>query len=88
MMDKYVKQVIRACGKNADYIVVLKMDAVIDAINRIKGKIDNLIDLGGLYMKGNFEDVEVNVFRTGKILFKNVKDEERLRDILNKLFSS
>lgn len=87
MMDKYVKQIIKACGKNADYIVVLKMDAVMDAINRIKDKMNNLIDLGGLYMKGNFGDVEINVFRTGKILLRNVKDEERLRSILNKLFS-
>jgi len=88
MREKYVKQIMKACGKEADYIVVLKMDSAIDAINKIKSRISNLIDLGGLYMKGKFEDIEVNIFKTGKILFKNIKDEERLKDVLDKLLSN
>jgi len=88
MREKYVKQIMKACGKEADYIVVLKMDSAIDAINKIKSRISNLIDLGGLYMKGKFEDIEVSIFKTGKILFKNVKDEEKLKDVLDKLLSN
>lgn len=88
MREKYVKQIMKACGKEADYIVVLKMDSAIDAINKIKSRISNLIDLGGLYMKGKFEDIEVSIFKTGKILFKNIKDEEKLKDVLDKLLSN
>ncbi|MCX8168783.1 MAG: hypothetical protein N3E39_00945 [Candidatus Methanomethylicia archaeon] len=86
MKDKYIKQIIKTCGKNVDYIIILKMNVINDVINNIKGKLDNLIDYGGLYLKGNFENVELNIFKTGKILVRNIENEERLKDFLNKLF--
>ncbi|MCS7368972.1 MAG: hypothetical protein NDF57_04620 [archaeon GBS-70-058] len=86
-MEKYVKQIIKACGKEADYVVVLKMDKVMEAIERLKSELKGLIDFGGLYMKGIFNGIELNIFRTGKILVKGIENEEDLKRILNKIFS-
>jgi|YelNatPaOPRAMG01_1025707.scaffolds.fasta_scaffold315544_1 TATA-box binding protein (TBP) (component of TFIID and TFIIIB) len=86
-MEKYVKQIIKACGKEADYIVVLKMDKTMEAMEKLKNELKEAMDFGGLYIKGKFNGTELNIFRTGKILVRGIESEEDLKRILNKIFS-
>ncbi|MEM2137340.1 MAG: hypothetical protein QXX09_05070 [Candidatus Methanomethylicia archaeon] len=86
MSQKYVKQIIRACGEKADYVIVLKMENMKEAIKRVEGKIQNKIDFGGLYLKGTYENIEINIFKTGKIMVKNISSEEELKKVLDKIF--
>jgi TATA-box binding protein (TBP) (component of TFIID and TFIIIB) len=86
-MENYVKQVVKACGKEADYIVILKMEKVGEAMEKLRSKLKEVIDFGGLYMKGVFNGTELNIFRNGKMLVRGVEGEEDLKRILNKIFS-
>ncbi len=87
MIDKYVKQIIRGCGEKANFIIILKWDKMKEAIERILSKCNEKHDLGGLYIKGLINGVELNIFTTGKILLKGIKNEDELKRFLEKILS-
>ena len=60
MKSEYIRQIIKGCGREADYIIILKQKKREEAIEKIKEKMKKTNDLGGLYIRGYVEEVELN----------------------------
>ncbi|MCS7374551.1 MAG: hypothetical protein NDF56_06210 [archaeon GB-1845-036] len=85
-ISEYVKHIIRGCGKEADYIIILKINRLDECLKRIIGKMVEKENLGGFYIKGKIENVEVNVFKNGRLLVRGISGEGELERFLLKIF--
>ncbi|MEM2179098.1 MAG: hypothetical protein QW272_09800, partial [Candidatus Methanomethylicaceae archaeon] len=73
------------CGKHRNFIILLRSNKRDEAIKKILSKTEEKIFDSSLFTKIKIKGKEVNIYRIGKILIKNIKGREELEDFLKEV---
>jgi len=87
VIKEYVKQITRGCGEKANFILTLKWETKNEAIKKILEKSSKSQNLGGLFIRALIENIEFNIYTTGKVLIKGIEDEDKLNNLLKEIFT-
>jgi len=84
-IDNYIARVEGTCGAEKDVIVTFKYDKRDEAIQRIfkNAKLKNTI--AGIVFELVYKDVSFRVYKSGKAIFRNIKNKEELNGLLSSL---
>lgn len=87
MLKEYVSRIEEACGdgKERDFIVILKYAKREEAMEKILAKCKVDKTLSGVLVIGRYNDKEVSIFRTGRLILKGLKKRGEAENILNEL---
>jgi hypothetical protein len=81
-VDDYVARIEGTCGAEKDLIVIFKYDKQNEAIDRILKKAQLKNSLAGIIFELVFHDVSFRVYKSGKAIFRSIKNREQLNEIL------
>lgn len=81
----YIYQINESCGKHRNFIILLRSNKRDEAIKKILSKTEEKIFDSPLFIKIKIKGKEVNIYRIGKILIKNIKGREELEDFLKEV---
>ncbi|MGB9728024.1 MAG: hypothetical protein ACPLZF_06400, partial [Nitrososphaeria archaeon] len=70
---KYISHIEETCGEEKDIIVILKYESKDEAINKILEKGNVTKSISNVVYEISFGDKSLRLYRTGKILMKNIK---------------
>ena len=87
MLKKYVNRIEEACGEGRDFIVILKYAKRGEAIRKILEKIKTEHTLSRVMTKGRYENKDVSIFVTGKLIIKGLEGRTEAKEILEKLLA-
>lgn len=87
MLKKYVNRIEEACGEGRDFIVILKYAKRGEAIRKILEKIKTEHTLSRVMTKGRYENKDVSIFVTGKLIIKGLEGRTEAEEILEKLLA-
>ncbi len=87
MYMDYIAKIEKLCGAKRDYVILLKYGAKDEAIKKILDRVDELMLKTGVMKKARHRGREIRVFATGKLIIKDVEDEEEVKSILEELLS-
>ncbi len=84
-IEDYIARVEGTCGAEKDVIVTFKQEKVQEAIDSIlkRSKLKN--SLQGIIFELTFEDISFRVYKSGKAIFRSVKNRQELYRILTAL---
>ena len=84
-VEDYVARIEGTCGAEKDIIVVFKYDKKDEAIANIlrKGQLKNTI--AGIIFELTFKNISFRVYRSGKAIFRSIKNKEELNKLLSAL---
>jgi hypothetical protein len=85
LLKEYVNRIDEACGEGRDFIVILKYAKREEALRRILEKIEIERTLSRVMTKGRYEDRDISVFVTGKLIIKGLEGKKEAEEILGKL---
>lgn len=86
-LSYFIKEVQRACSSEREFVVVLRRESMEEALEKIASRAQVMRKLPGL-VQLKFKDVDISVSRGGKLLLKNVSDEEHVKEVLSALLLS
>lgn len=81
----YVARIEGTCGAESDVIVVLKFEKKDEAITRILKKATLNKTVAKVIYDLTFEDHSFRVYDSGKIIFRGIKNKEKLNNLLARL---
>jgi hypothetical protein len=81
----YVARIEETCGKERDFIVILKYEKKDEAIAKILKKAEIQKSISSIIFELNFKGVSFRLYRTGKAIFRNLKDKNTLQNVLSDL---
>ncbi len=81
-VEDYVARIEGTCGAEKDLIVIFKYEKRDEAISRILKKAQLKNSLSGIIFELNFQDVSFRVYKSGKAIFRGIKNREQLNEIL------
>jgi len=86
-VEDYVARIEETCGEERDYIVILKYDKKEEAVAKIlkRAKIEKSIS--GIIFELTYKDVSFRLYRTGKAIFRKLKEKSQLQSVLIDLLS-
>ncbi len=86
-IEDYIATIEEACGEEKDFIVVFKHDKKGEAIEKIlsRAKIEKTI--AGLVFDLKFKTVSLRLYKTGKAIFKKLRDKNELKEVLTALLT-
>jgi len=87
LLKKYVNRIEEACGEGRDFIVILKYAKRGEAIRKILEKIKTEHTLSRVMTKGRYENKDVSIFVTGKLIIKGLEGRTEAEEILEKLLA-
>ena len=87
MIDKYISRVEEVCGEEKGYIVLLKRKYRDEIIENILSKGRVVKSISNILMNVEYEGKSVDVFRTGKLVFKGIESRSELENMLSKLLA-
>lgn len=87
MANRYIKKVERICGEEKSYIVLLKYNFAHEAINKIISKGEVVEKFYGMMFKVKYRDIEMSIFRSGRIILKGVENTEELKKLLDEILA-
>jgi len=84
-VDDYVARIEGTCGAEKDIIVTFKYDKKDEAVANIlrKAKLKNTI--AGIIFELTFRDISFRLYKSGKAIFRSIKNKEELRELLSAL---
>jgi len=82
-----VNRIEEACGEGRDFIVILKYAKRGEAIRKILEKIKTEHTLSRVMTKGRYENKDVSIFVTGKLIIKGLEGRTEAEEILEKLLA-
>ena len=85
LLKEYVNRIDEACGEGRDIIVILKYAKREEALRKILEKIEIERTLSRVMTKGRYENRDISVFVTGKLIIKGLKGRKEAEEILGKL---
>lgn len=85
LLKEYVNRIDEACGEERDFIVILKYAKREEALRKVLEKIEIERTLSRVMTKGRYEDRDISVFVTGKLIIKGLKGRKEAEEILGKL---
>jgi hypothetical protein len=81
-VEDYVARIEETCGEEKGAIVTFKYDKKDEAIAKIREKAQLKKSLSGIILEFAFQSISFRVFSSGKAIFKDVKNKEKIHDIL------
>ena len=81
-VEDYVARIEGTCGAEKDLIVIFKYDKQTKAIDRILKKAQLRNSLAGIVFELAFNDVSFRVYKSGKAIFRGIKNRKQLNEIL------
>jgi hypothetical protein len=81
-IDDYVARVEGTCGAEKDIIVTFKFEKKEDAINNILKRATVKNSLSGIIYEMAYENFSFRVYKTGKAIFRSIKNREELNRLL------
>jgi len=81
-VEDYVARIEGTCGAEKDLIVIFKYDKQNEAIDRILKKAQMKNSLAGIIFELVFHDISFRVYKSGKAIFRGIKNREQLNEIL------
>jgi hypothetical protein len=81
-VEDYVARVEETCGEEKHYVVIFKYDLKNQAITKILKKARVEKSISRITFDLTFENVSFRLYGTGKAIFRNLKDKEKLQKIL------
>lgn len=84
-VDDYIARIEGTCGAEKDVIVIFKYDHKDEAIAAILKKAELKNTIAGIIYELTFNKVSFRVYKSGKAIFRSIKDKEELRGILAQL---
>ena len=84
-IEDYVARTEGTCGAEKDIIVVFKYDRKDEAIAKILKKAQLKNALAGIIFELSFKEVSFRVYKSGKAIFRSIKNKEELRGLLSEL---
>lgn len=85
-LEKYVKSIERACVEGREYVVVLKHEKGEEAVKKILSKGKVLREVPSMVLV-RYNNVDLSISTGGRLIVKNVINEEGVKEVLNKLLS-
>jgi len=84
-LEDYVARIEGTCGAEKDVIVVFKYEKRDEAIQQIlkRAKLKNTI--AGIIFEFVFKDVSFRVYKSGKAIFRSVRNKKELNGLLSAL---
>ncbi|MEM3406677.1 MAG: hypothetical protein QW806_03660 [Nitrososphaerota archaeon] len=86
-IEDYVYQINESCGKRRNFIILLRSNKKDEAIKKILSKTEEKIFDSLLFTKIKIKGKEVNIYRTGKVLIKNIEGKEELEKFLKEILT-
>jgi ribonuclease HIII len=84
-IEDYVARTEGTCGAEKDVIVVFKYDKKDEAIARILKKAQLKNTIAGIIFEMAFEGFSFRVYKSGKAIFRSIKNKEELNKLLTAL---
>jgi TATA-box binding protein (TBP) (component of TFIID and TFIIIB) len=81
----YVARIEGTCGAEKDIIVVFKYDKKDEAVANILKKAQLKNAIAGIILELAFKEVSFRVYRSGKAIFRNIKNKKELHELLSAL---
>ena len=81
-VEDYVARIEGTCGAEKDLIVNFKYDKKDEAIARILKKAQLKNSLAGIVFELTFHDISFRAYKSGKAIFRGIKNREQLNEIL------
>jgi len=85
ILNDYVANIEETCGEERHFIVMLRFNKRNEAMKKIleRGKIEK--SFSGLVYEISFKGVRMRLYKTGKILLKNLNERKEVEKILEEL---
>jgi DNA-binding LacI/PurR family transcriptional regulator len=84
-VEDYVTRIEKTCGEERYFIVVFKYNKKEDIIARILEKAKTEKSISGIIFELTFKNVSFRLYKNGKAIFRNFKDETELKKVLSEL---
>ncbi|MCW4018581.1 MAG: hypothetical protein NWF00_07905 [Candidatus Bathyarchaeota archaeon] len=84
-LEDYVARVEGTCGAEKDVIVTFRYEKKEEAIKNILKRATVKNSLQGIIYELNFNGVSFRVYKSGKAIFRSVKNREELNTLLSAL---
>jgi TATA-box binding protein (TBP) (component of TFIID and TFIIIB) len=81
-VEDYVARIEGTCGEEKGVIVTFKYDKKNEAVAKILKKAQLKNSISGIIFELAFRGISFRLFSSGKAIFKGLKSEEALHDIL------
>jgi len=81
-IEDYVARIEGTCGAEKDIIVTFKYDKKDEAIANILKKATLKNSLSGIIFEMSFQGMSFRVYKSGKAIFRSIKNREELNSIL------
>jgi ribonuclease HIII len=87
IVEDYVARTEGTCGKEKDVIVIFKYEKRDEAANRILKKAKVEKSLAGIVFELKFKNVSFRLYRSGKAIFRSLKNKDELNVVLSELLT-
>ena len=84
-VEDYVARIEGTCGAEKDLIVIFKYEKKEEAIDRIFKKAQLKNSLAGIVFELTFHDISFRAYKSGKAIFRGIKNREQLNEVLTAL---
>lgn len=84
-IEDYVARIEGTCGAEKDLIVIFKYKRRDEAIDRILKNAQLKNSLSGIIFELTFQKVSFRVYKSGKAIFRGIKNREQLNEVLKGL---
>ena len=85
-VEDYVARIEGTCGAEKDLIVIFKYEKRDEAIAKILEKAELKQALAGIIYELTFKNYTFRVYRSGKAIFRSIRNKEELCSLLDALF--
>ena len=84
-LEDYVARVEDTCGEEKSVIVTFKYSKKTEIIKKILERAEIKRSLAGIIYELSFQGKSFRLYSSGKVIFKNVKEKERISNVLMEL---
>ena len=84
-LEDYVARVENTCGEEKSVIVTFKYSKKTEIIKKILERAEIKRSLAGIIYELSFQGKSFRLYSSGKVIFKNVKEKERISNVLMEL---
>jgi len=85
VVERYVSKLEKPCGEKDEFVVFLKRELVNESLGKVLARSAVKQELAGFYFKCVFEGKEISAFTDGRLLIKDVKSQDEVEEVLEKL---
>jgi len=82
----YIRKIEKLCGEKKGFMVLFKDEYSEEAVSKLY-KVFNISRVRPL-VRVRKDSLEINIFKTGKIIIKGLEDEDELWSTLDELYSA